>query len=159
MKTKTRNTIAAICMIGLCVIGIANRNRGFHPDKEMVAAAERLYPVLADFDFDGIEIRESEEQFLLYRRELENAQSSFLVNKEVASLSVDKSLIADTQSFKNIMKYCGGVFFAASLNWDGEWSGFCLYPSEPSLIPEQYILYHEDERLYWLSEIPDHIVN
>lgn len=155
---KKKVIIGSFIVIFICAIGLAVQQWDIRKEEKIVAAAERLYPVLAGFDFDGIEIRESEGKFLLYQRELENEQSSFLINKEVALLFADKALIEDAQSFKNIIKYCGGVFFATSLNWNGEWSGLCLYPSEPSLIPEQYILYHEDERLYWLSKIPDHVV-
>lgn len=157
MKNKIRNTIVGICIAGICIIGIVTQNRGFQVDRKLVAAAERLYLVLADFDFDGVEIQESEEQLCLYQRELENVQSSWLEDKKVALVPAVKSLIEDMKSFKNVMKYCGGIFFGTDLNWDGEWNGFCLYPTEPSLIPAQYIVYHEDETLYWLSEIPDHM--
>lgn len=159
MGEKTRVIIAGIFFIVFCAIELVGQQWNLREAEKIVGAAERLYPLFVGIDFEGIEIDESENRLSLYKYANESEKSSMLVRKEVASLSVDDDSIRDARLFKNIMDCCGGVFFATDLNWNGEWSGLCLYPSEPSLLPGQYISRSENEYAYWLSEIPDSVVN
>lgn len=161
MGKKTRVIIGSFFLIIFCAIGLAVKQYDLQKVEKIVAATERLYPLFSDVDvdFDGIEIYESESYFSLYKYAEESEQSNVRVRKEVASLSVDDASIQDAQLFKDIMSYCGGVFFATDLNWNTEWSGLCLYPSDPSLLPNQYISHKENEYAYWLSNIPNSVVN
>lgn len=159
MDKRTRAIMGGIFVIILCTIGFVIHQWNLRKAEKIVTAAERLYPLLADADFDGIEIYESENRISLYKYIKKSEQSSVLVRKEIASLSLDDASIQDAQLFKNIMDYCGGIFFATNLNWNAEWSGLCLYPSDPSLLPSQYISHNENEYAYWLSDIPNSIVN
>ena len=159
MGEKTRVIIAGIFLVVFCAIDLVGQQLDIREAEKIAGAAERLYPLFVGIDFEGIEIDESENRLSLYKYANESEKSSMLVRKEVASLSVDDDSIRDAKLFKNVMDCCGGVLFATDLNWNAEWSGLCLYPSEPSLLPSQYISRSENEYAYWLSEIPDSVVN
>ena len=156
---KIRNVVGILCAVIICVAGIIGQQWHLSDRDRTRSAAESLYPTLAGFGFDEIDVLESEKQILLRKHKVWNAHSSLLVREEAASISVDDAAIKNAQRFKNIMKYCGGVFFATDLTWNGDWSGICLYPSDPSLIPGQYILHCEGEHIYWLSKIPHTVIN
>lgn len=157
--SKLNNVVGILCAVIVCTIGIISQQCNLSHQDRIRSAAESLYPTLVSFEFDGIEILESEKQILLYKHKVLNEHSSSLVRDEVATVSVDDVAIKNARLFKNIMNYCGGVFFAAAVTWNGEWSGICLYPCDPSLIPSQHISYCEDEHIYWLSKIPHTVIS
>lgn len=148
-----------LCVVIIGTAGIIGSQWHLSDRDRTRSAAESLYPTLAGFEFDEIDVLESEKRILLYKHKVENADSSLFVREETASISVDDVAIKNAQRFKNIMKYCGGVFFATDLTWNGDWSGICLYPSDPSLIPSQYISHCEGEHMYWLLKIPHTAIN
>ena len=159
MKQQTGNVVRNICATIICVIAIVAHYRSSSYLKAVVPSAERLYPLLVGYDFEGIEIYESENRLSLYRYATENEHSSIRIRKEVASIPVDAEVMKDIQLFKDVMKYSGGVFFATDLNWNGEWSGLCFYPSDPLLIPDRYILRSTGNQIYLLSNIPDSVIH
>lgn len=158
MKRKIGIIVKSLCLVAVCTVAFMSERGYFQWSDQMGPAAERLYSILVGFEFDGIEVHKSENRLSLYKYVVEE-DSSARTRKEVASLSVDDASIQDAQLFRNIMDYCGGIFFATDLNWDGEWSGLCLYPSDPSLLPSQYVSFSKDDCAYWLSGIPDSVVN
>lgn len=65
--TKIRNVVGILCVVIICVAGIIGQQ--WHPSDQdrTQSAAESLYPTLAGFGFDEIEVLESEKQILLYK--------------------------------------------------------------------------------------------
>ena len=159
MKKVTGKAVRVVCAALICALALAAHCRSSEYRKAVPPAAERLYPLLAGYDFDGIEVYEAENRISLCRYAAENEHSSVRVRREVASVPVDAAAVKDARLFRDVMAYCGGVFFATDLNWNGEWSGLCLYPSDPSRIPLRYVSRSAGNQAYWLEDIPDSVLS
>lgn len=67
MKKQIGYTARNICAAIICVIAIVAHYRSSSYPKAVVLSAERLYPLLVGYDFEGIEIYASKNRLSLYR--------------------------------------------------------------------------------------------
>ena len=107
--------------------------------------------------FDAIEVAHNGEVSLFEYAE-SNCSSFVLVKKHVETVLLDAMESKALTSFSDIKEYCGGLFFATSINWSGEWSG--IYITQ-TLLPshlEDYVSYDMRNGHYWVDVVPDHII-
>ena len=60
--SKLNNVVGILCAVIVCTIGIISQQCNLSHQDRIRSAAESLYPALVSFEFDGIEILESEKQ-------------------------------------------------------------------------------------------------
>ena len=67
---KIRNAVGLLCVVIICAAGIIGQQWHLSDRDRTRSAAESLYPTLAGFGFDEIEVLESEKRILIYKHKV-----------------------------------------------------------------------------------------
>lgn len=140
MKKKKCSALGVAFVVLICIVGIFETSFNQVHIKTAYKAAQSLYEVLLDYDFDGVSINEQTGIVTLYRYEKESNSQSILNEKEVALIELDADQLNYVDALKNARRFFNGIFFATEIGWDGEWSGIYLSTSEVFSDVEEYVV-------------------
>ena len=140
--------IALILASVLMGIGSINMDNSLPLLKEIALEA---YPHLKNYVFDGVGQIESEVS--LY--ELVNYESSsWMVKNEVARINSNILQFAFKYIFKDAKSCNGGIFFAYTMTWNGEWSGIFVSIDGYSSIMHEYESIDLGDNVYYVNNVP-----
>ena len=120
-------------------------------------SATLLAKYLKSYCFEGITTDELTNRVSLYEY-TEVCDSSILEKRVVEVIELPKNIFKETSSFKEIREYCGGLLFATSISWDGEWSGVYINESISPQSLKDYVKRDITSGHYWIEDVPYHIL-
>ena len=155
-----KRRVFVLIVLGICICALFGFGRNITHNRitKCSEAACNLLPYFSDIYFDGITYDDATNNVCIYEYVKTADSSNVLVRRPKKIISLETDKFEDLSLFKNVKWCCGGLFFASSIGWDGEWSGIYINLSG---LPTDLLTYVDCEIKfghYWLSGVPHHIL-